>query len=522
MRLGLALACALPVATTGCSLIYNPNNIDKPDPDALQAIDAEIVVDADPAGLTVETVTTPVIYEGQGVDGAKRGVVVVTGTNFGTDAKLSITDHATGAVVASLVANPDDSSVAGNHKMIVLPVTANIDANDEDIRLDVHVTQDNMGTPITRDLTAGDNDAPVLVLRGLPAVDDMNADVPISTGTATGGQSSEPVTLLYAKINAKKLTITGQHPLVLRTISSLSVVDLVDVSGKASVGVAGGGGGGAGGPVNTTGTTAVGPCGGGGGVGGGLLNAPGTGASGGFVTPAAGGTCTSAPDENLSDLTLNIGSGGGGGGGQYLAGATGGVGGASGGTLQIDSGAALTLMGGVSANGAAGATVNNAGTGGAGSAGAVLLRARGMLTAGPVTALPGAASAGTGRIRYDSGVMSASITTMPTGYRGPALSFATQSEILKNPLPALTVYGTPAAKLKLTIDGFQNTGEPSHKTLSVELGDDGQNTVNLGDGQNLFRGVNTICAVVDAAVGMPVRDEAKDCISVVYVFQDGQ
>ncbi|HEY4180300.1 MAG TPA: hypothetical protein VGM90_25835 [Kofleriaceae bacterium] len=527
MRLGFALACALPVITSGCSLIYNPNNIDKPDPDALQAIDAEIVVDANPAGLSIASVASPVIYEGQGVDGAARAVVVVVGDNMEPDAKIQIVDHTTQLAVASLTVADAETEVAGNHKMIAVPVTVALDANDSDIQLDVWVTQNVDGSPLTVKLANGaDGASPALILRGLPVVDGAAAVETIDTGAITGGAPAV-FEKVYAKFNAKTLTVTGKNPLRIRSISSFALADKIDISatGLTMPGVGGNLGGGAG-PTSGAAPNGAGPCGGPGGAAQTAGSVATAGAGGGLGTAGTGGTCTVA-DPNLSSLVKNLGGGGGGGGGTpgflTLGAAMGGAGGASGGTIQIDAGSTLTLTGGVTSNGVAGTGGgnSNAQAGGAGSGGAILLRARGMLSAGTVVASGGVATAGSGRIRYDSAVPAATIAPTPAdAYRGPAIE--SLAEIIKTPLPTLKVYGAPGAPVKITIDGFQNDGSSAHKNVPIELGDDGTNSVNLGAGQNLFRGVNTVCAVVDGVTAVPAPDEARDCVTVVYMFQNGQ
>src|SRR5258705_560618 len=86
MRPFLAAALASS-GLAGCSLIYNPNNlpgvpseagisIDAP-PDAPP--DAEIVLDADPTMLVLNTIAPSSIDEGQGDGGSRPALIVIGG-----------------------------------------------------------------------------------------------------------------------------------------------------------------------------------------------------------------------------------------------------------------------------------------------------------------------------------------------------------------------------------------------------------------------------------------------------------
>ena len=76
MRHLAKLAPALLVG--GCSLIYNPSNINKPPADATDAqmtadaaIDAPMLADANPADLVIQQISPATIYEGQGTGGSR-------------------------------------------------------------------------------------------------------------------------------------------------------------------------------------------------------------------------------------------------------------------------------------------------------------------------------------------------------------------------------------------------------------------------------------------------------------------
>src|SRR5512146_826796 len=86
------LATLTPVLLGGCSLIYNPNNIEKPPADASNTIDVMEMIDAridaparadaNPAALTVLDASPSVIFEGQGVDNSAQVMLVISGHHF--------------------------------------------------------------------------------------------------------------------------------------------------------------------------------------------------------------------------------------------------------------------------------------------------------------------------------------------------------------------------------------------------------------------------------------------------------
>src|SRR6478672_1732722 len=100
--MGQPLAKWAPVfLASGCSLIYNPNNIEKPPADANTVmidapmtadarIDMAPISDANPAALTVEDAFPSTIYEGQGVDNSAPATLVIKGHHFIPGATVSI------------------------------------------------------------------------------------------------------------------------------------------------------------------------------------------------------------------------------------------------------------------------------------------------------------------------------------------------------------------------------------------------------------------------------------------------
>ena len=125
------LATLTPVLLGGCSLIYNPNNIEKPPADATMVdvtqmidarIDAPALADANPAALTVLDASPSVIFEGQGVDNSAPVMLVISGHHFipGATVQISPTTDLT-------VGTP---TVSTNGDFIAVPITATISATN--------------------------------------------------------------------------------------------------------------------------------------------------------------------------------------------------------------------------------------------------------------------------------------------------------------------------------------------------------------------------------------------------------
>src|SRR5262249_34521357 len=68
-------------ALAGCSLIYNPNNLPTPPVVDAPEVDAYIA-DANPALVQLLDVGPAVLLEGQGVGGARPGVLALVGHQF--------------------------------------------------------------------------------------------------------------------------------------------------------------------------------------------------------------------------------------------------------------------------------------------------------------------------------------------------------------------------------------------------------------------------------------------------------
>ena len=128
MRPALAVALALS-ALAGCSLIYNPNNlpgapseagIDAP-PDGPP--DAEIILDADPTMLVLETIAPSSIDEGQG-DGGSRPALIVIGGHQIIDNNTTVEITADSGTALLTRGTP---VIAKNGNWIAIPVTAHVD-----------------------------------------------------------------------------------------------------------------------------------------------------------------------------------------------------------------------------------------------------------------------------------------------------------------------------------------------------------------------------------------------------------
>ncbi|MBA3819617.1 MAG: hypothetical protein H0X17_12045, partial [Deltaproteobacteria bacterium] len=221
--------------SAGCSLIYNPSNLSEPRADA--APDAELILDADPTMLELTRVSPAIVEEGRGADGSRRAVIVVHGKQLVAGAKISLTLHGTTTPYGTV----DDAAteVADNGFMVAAPVVFPVDdALDTDFtRLDVTVTQPAGGTTTTRMLDAYDNDAPVLRVQHL--------DELTTTMIAAGSHVFSRVA-----IPAGGLAVTTTTaPLVIRSVSSISITGIVQVSSFGKAAGPGGNPGGDGGPL---------------------------------------------------------------------------------------------------------------------------------------------------------------------------------------------------------------------------------------------------------------------------------
>lgn len=485
----------LASALAGCSLIYNPNNL--PSPSDAPA-DAEVVADADPTMLALTDVAPATIDEGQGDGGGRAAVVVIRGENIAPDAQVSITSQAgnTHFTVGTV-------ELAADHKFIAVQIVATVDdtigAGQTNV-LDIHVAQ--AGGTITRELLGK------LTITGLDTLDDSKAaDIPLNL---------KPRYARIALTGALDLTGDQDHPVLLRSASSITVGDLT-ANGKnasSSTGGAGGPGGCPGGNGGTDGSCAApaaghhgGAIGNGGGGGYGSDGKSGSGSNAGTPGTSAGNATVSTYG-GFMGVSANRSGGGGGGGGSLADLGSGGGGGGGGGLIELTAEGDVTA-GALSAIGGNGVHPALVGGGGGGSGGTIVVRAGGALVTGAI-AVAGGQSAekdgngngGAGRIRWD-----APASAPPAGaHRGAAFVAAPLS--VTTPNPTITMIGT--ANDGFTVYVVDHDGA-IHDEQSFAFGANNMVAVT----PTLFRGYNRLCVVLDG--GERGQPEAEKCVDIAML-----
>jgi hypothetical protein len=479
---------ALVSGLGGCSLIYNPSNL--PTVELVDAPpDAELILDADPTMLDVTAVAPAVILEGQGAAGSRRAVIAISGIHMVKDqTTVAITVHPGQAKTATINVDNALLDVAADGDMIAVPITIPQDdallATDQ-IRLDVTVTQNTPSGPISKTLSALENDAPVLTLQGLPELRGANVTV-----SAVDSMTMFSLVDITGSIAAPAGTTT---PIVLRSMTTLSVGAQSTFNAGGTTPGAAGGAGGTGGP-------------------GGLLNGS-TGMAGGGPAGGApsGGVGRFEGDDQLTSMSNKNRSSGGAGGNGVALGAAGGNGGGGGGSVELTAGGNLTIVG-IDAKGADGTSATN--PGGAGSGGIVLLRSGGSVTvSGGISVIGGQAPApgADGRVRIDAPGTITAATTPAAHFRGPTFITATPM-IVRSDKPMLTVIAQPQRNFTYFINNAD--GSESHGPGTVLVPPTG--TVVFPLSVPLFRGINQLCAIVEGATaGTP---EAGQCIQIVYLY----
>ena len=513
-RVSSTVAAAM-LSLTGCSLIYNPSNLPSPASDAILpdvTPDAPIIpVDADPALLEITDVSPRELLEGQGIDGSRRAVVVVTGANLVAGATVQLTVHAGETGTPLLTVHDEDVVVSTDGLTIAVPVTVAVDPLIgpgvlDGIRLDVAVTQPTSGGPITKTLTQRETaDDPILTLRGLREQ--------LGGGTLTIDLAQPRHQ--FSKIDATAIAFTGTANIpVIESVSSITVANLISVNASGKTAGVGGGDGGAGGPgglVNgSPGSAGTGdgrglPSGGGGSFG-----------SQGAAGPGSPGSVSG--DASLPTLEApNRGSGGAGGDGVAL-GAAGGAGGGGGGTISITAGGALTFSA-ISANGGNAGDSNN--DGGGGSGGAVLIRAGTSITVSAggagITAKdgtsPGSGVGGNGRVRFDAGVKATTVASVPpVGHRGAMVDRDTPL-VVRDQTPAITFNGQPGSAFSYTVEDVGGTETP-RGPVSLTFPNNGT-VANHALAVDLFRGVSILCVRVEKSTG--TSDAGKNCVAITFI-----
>lgn len=510
------LGCAALAGLAGCSLIYNPANLPDPlsdgviEPDAMPDMQV-IPIDADPGLLEITDVSPRELLEGQGIDGSRKAVVIVTGVNMIETATVQITAHAGETQTPAITVDNAAVQVSIDGLTLAVPVTVDIDpaigptAAVGSIRLDVTVTQPTAGGPVSKTLSErGTPEDPVLTLVGL----EEHLAGPLAIALDQPRKR-------FAKIDATTLTFTGSGDLpFVEAVSSITIADPVSVDGNgitAGPGNPNNGGSGGQGILGEPGSP-------GNGDGKGLPNAGG----GGFGTAGQGGADGTGGGQvgaaNLASLASpNLGSGGAGAAGPALN-ARGGDGGGGGGTIAITAGGNLAFER-ITANGGNGVQ-RNGNTGGGGSGGAVLLRAGNTITieaGGGVSAIGGTSAqngggGGAGRVRFDAGVKATSVASTPAvGHRGVMLDAATPL-IVRDQRPAIMIHGQPNTDYKYTVENEAGTMTRLSGDLGIPSGGTAAEDALAVD---LFRGFNRVCLRVQNATGN--EPEGVNCVTIAFV-----
>jgi hypothetical protein len=499
----------------GCSLIYNPSNIDKPPVDASgpdMGIDAAPIYDANPSLLTVEDVAPKTLFEGQGEGGSRTAVLVIYGHHFTSDGISVEITPSDGLTVGTPMV-----SQYGDH--IAVPVTVALDPmkSTELVDLTVSVTENGAPAPVML--------ADKLKLQYLPE---------LITGTSIDGANLAP---LYSQVMLGNVTCTGTMPVVVRAVSSIEIGTIASNGAAGSRGENGGGAAAPGGCAGGGAGDAGGCSGFDGGGGGAAGNTSGGGGGGGFGSEGAVGNgnggvkgAAHGNDQVVNLLagptTTNRSGGGGGGGAGTLAGA--GAGGGGGGTVVLVAGGNITT-GAISADGGGGGSgsgglANGAGGGGGGSGGLVIVRSHaGALSVASISAVGGpggAGGAGTlggnggsggtggiGRVRLDA-PGSIPSGSSPQAHRGPSFDAAT-STISTTANPTLMLVGAENDQLDgylLDAEGVPHFGEPMDQKIV-----NGMLTVT----PTLLPGYNKLCFTNEP--GMRGDELADTCIEIAYL-----
>jgi hypothetical protein len=485
---------ALLLGVAGCSFIYNPDHINRTI-DGPPEIDAEVIADANPLLLELDSVAPASFLEGLGGTGkinhaafgspSRQGVLVISGHQIVKDQlSVTLTVHAGEANTTTIVVDNTMLDVAADGDMLAVPVTIPVDEAlhaGTTVRFDVTVTQNSVNGPVSQTLSATPDNKPILEVQGLEELTGVNATItPVMPTTP-------PPLYSYVDLTGTLIGPASSYPLVLHATTSISVAGLSTFNAnKTTPGVDGGTGGNGGAAlVGSAGTAGGGP--GGGAAGGGM---------GVFV----------GQDQLTTIGGLNASSGGGGGNGGTLA--AGGDGGGGGGVVELTAGSDLKLAMGIQAQGAAGATATN--PGGPGTGGVVLLRSGQTATIGTIDVKGGGAT-NPGRVRVDAPVAISGVATPNAAYRGPTF-LTTTPMIVRDEAATVTIVGQPQRNVIYYINNVD--GSESHGPVTVLVPPTGSVDVKLD--AKLFRGLNQLCAIVDTATAGV--DAAGQCIQIAYLY----
>jgi hypothetical protein len=481
----------------GCSLIYNPNNI-KPPADApidmRPPIDMEIVADADPTMLQLDSAYPPDVYEGVGTGGGRPAVVVIYGHNIAQDAQAALMPTGTANVTIL------EQHVAHDGNFLMLALQGPIDTmtgQGTDVPIAITVTQSSSAGPIVKSIDAA------LTYHYLDELTDANV------GTDSDAVSAKTWSMVELQ-NA--VTFAAAHgPVLIRAMSSINVVTINANAGTAPAAGPGGCAGGDGGTaVVVTAPPTSGACAGGG-------HAGGAGGGAGFFTMGGNGTGTGSGgpivgEKQITSYAANPASGGG--GGAAAVAGDGGAGGGGGGVVELTARGDVTVTA-INANGGAGGGSGGvASPGGGGAGGLILVRAGGTLT-GPamlsaVKGVKGGTNAGDGsdgRTRYDAAMIAGTVTGT-NAYHGPMWTAPDLFAMVQTPTLTLTGEALDVDDVRVfTKDGDIND------TADANFGTNGNAMVH----PQLRAGYSKVCVTVKNGQPLPATPESTNCIEVAFL-----
>ena len=508
-----SLAAALVSGTGACTVLFNPDNIDRDGgvPGSVDAppgsVDAgppidSFRVDAMPGDLTLYSLSPDLVEEGSGTGRAIP--VAIEGVYIADDAMVRLTGLGAGEQMLPLTVS-DDGTLAAFELVVPVDITRGEAAANE---LTVTVVQSGQMESLT--LNVDWLDELVATVYG------ASRNFTFDTDTLNAKFSSIRIDANMGSDGEAALRLVATAELVLAGVVTATGLDSTNTTGGLP-----GPGGCEGGDV-----TQNGACTPGGGMGAAITTAAG-GGGGGHASEGGMGTNTGAAvgggvsgTEAMTDLADEHGNGGGG-GGDAGSGNGGGGGGGGGvieltslGTFRIESNGRLSVQGGD--GGSCGGGGGNNGGGGGGSGGAILLRSAQPISGGTsgtlmtldggqggATSCGGQGGAGApGRARVDA-VTLPNATVGASPFHGAVLDPATPRIVREAVLP-VTVRGG-ANKTYAVISPGTTTPQ------AVTLNGSGSGTKNV----TLLPGVNRVCVLM-TQTDVPGGDD-ENCLDVAYV-----
>lgn len=446
--------------------------------------DMEQIVDANPAALAITGVGPIKLFEGQGDGNSRKPVLVIEGTDISqTGVTVEIVASAGAAKVPMITLDTASMQVDVYGHHIAIPITAMVDpalGPSDVIPLDVKVTQDAGGTPVSQTLSG------ILTLEGLAEYTNTDTTTP---ALVAGVNRFSRVNLTMGSFPAPP-----SGPVLIEATSSINIAAASTSSFDANLQTPGPGGFGGGAGA----ATGLGIAPGGMGMG----EAGGVGVAGGAGMPAG----EYEGDDQLTTIDVmqkraNASSGGAGGGVTTTSLVKGGPGGGGGGTVSITAGGDIAILGAITAKGAAGS--GGGFPGGAGSGGIILVRGGGdVSTATLDVTSPGGPA---GRIRVDAGGVR---TVAGTAYRGP--TFVNLPLIFNEEKPTFEVQGEPSKGIRYIVIRGSDIEGP----VDLTMGSNGRAMITL---QNpLAQGINEICLLVEGAAAATYT---RNCATVAHIFK---